>query len=111
MRPSRPSGSTPVSLSLIHLSDKVVCVSAAGVSDVMTPEKAFARENICKIYTLTDEQYAFLYGEEKAPEEKRPLFEHYVRRGQKLLRCGYTTGTCAMCIRDSTKAAVDSLNG
>ena len=77
------------------VSDKVVCVSAAGVSDVMTPEKAFARENICKIYALTDEQYAFLYGEEKAPEEKRPLFEHYVRNGQKLLRCGYTTGTCA----------------
>ena len=77
------------------ISDKVVCVSAAGVSDVMTPEKAFARENICKIYALTDEQYAFLYGEEKAPEGKRPLFEHYVRSGQKLLRCGYTTGTCA----------------
>ena len=77
------------------VSDKVVCVSAAGVSDVMTPEEAFARENICKIYALTDEQYAFLYGEEKAPEEKRPLFEHYVRSGQKLLRCGYTTGTCA----------------
>ena len=36
-----------------------------------------------------------LSGEEKAPEEKRPLFEHYVRSGQKLLRCGYTTGTCA----------------
>ena len=77
------------------VSDKVVCVSAAGVSDVMTPEEAFARENICKIYALTDEQYAFLYGEEKVPEEKRPLFEHYVRSGQKLLRCGYTTGTCA----------------
>ena len=77
------------------ISDKVVCVSAEGVSDVMTPREAFSRENICKIYKLTDEQYAFLYGEAKATEEKRPLFEHYVRSGQKLLRCGYTTGTCA----------------
>ena len=55
------------------VSDKVVCVSAAGVSDVMTPEEAFARENICKIYALTDEQYAFLYGEEKRRRSARSL--------------------------------------
>ena len=25
----------------------------------------------------------------------KPQFEHYIRSGQRLLRCGYTTGTCA----------------
>ena len=72
------------------LADAVVCVSPQGVSGVLTPKEAFARENICHLFDLSDEQYTALFS-----EKPKPKFEHYIRSGQKLLRCGYTTGTCA----------------
>ena len=79
-------------LELAHkLADAVVCVAPQGVSAVLTPQAAFAEENICRLFDLSKEQYAMLF----TKNDDKPKFEHYIRSGRRLLRCGYTTGTCA----------------
>ena len=70
-----------------RLADAVVCVAPSGVSAVLTPQDA------CALFGLSNSQYAALFAGSGA--KPKPQFEHYIRSGQRLLRCGYTTGTCA----------------
>lgn len=44
------------------IADAVVCVSPQGVSGVLTPQEAFAPENIQTLYRLSREQYETLFG-------------------------------------------------
>ena len=76
-----------------RLADAVVCVAPSGVSAVLAPQDAFAQDNICALFGLSTDQYAALFAGSGA--KPKPQFEHYIRSGQRLLRCGYTTGTCA----------------
>ena len=76
-----------------RLADAVVCVAPSGVSAVLAPQDAFAQDNICTLFGLSTDQYAVLFAGSGA--KPKPQFEHYIRSGQRLLRCGYTTGTCA----------------
>ena len=64
------------------IADAVVCVFPDHVSGVLTPDAAFAPDNIRALYALSEAQYTALFGQTKP---QKPTFEHYVRSGQKLL--------------------------
>lgn len=88
-----------------RLADAVVCVAPSGVSAVLAPQDAFAQDNICALFGLSTDQYAVLFAGSGA--KPKPQFEHYIRSGQRLLRCGYTTGTCAALGRRRGAVAAD----
>uniref|UniRef100_UPI003FED6FDA ABC transporter ATP-binding protein n=1 Tax=Gemmiger formicilis TaxID=745368 RepID=UPI003FED6FDA len=83
-----------------RLADAVVCVAPSGVSAVLTPQDAFAQDNICALFGLSSSQYAALFAGNGA--KPKPQFEHYIRSGQRLLRCGYLSS--AFSISYSSRA-------
>ena len=74
------------------IADAVVCVFPDHVSGVLTPDAAFAPDNIRALYALSEAQYTALFGQTKP---QKPTFEHYVRSGQKLLT-GHAPETVAL---------------
>ncbi len=52
------------------IADAVVCVSPQGVSGVLTPQEAFAPENLQTLYRLSREQYETLFGPPETCETK-----------------------------------------
>ena len=72
------------------LADAVVCVAPSGVSGVLTPQEAFAEQNIRRLFDLTAEQYAMLF---KMAIQSQSLST--ISAAGKAAALRLTTGTCA----------------
>lgn len=87
-----------------YVSDLVVCVANGHVDRVGSPREVFCGGYIRRLYDVRDDKFEEVYPHLDAPEPESDsktgpgaaaIEEPYVRSGQKQLRRGITTGTCA----------------
>ena len=97
-----------------HVSDLVACIAHGRIDRIGTAQEVFAGGYVRRLYEVDDEDFDAIYpgldqstSSPHADDEHSPTVtaqgaslsaapnDHYVRSGQRLLRCGMTTGTCA----------------
>ncbi|MBE6908506.1 MAG: cobalamin biosynthesis protein CbiD [Ruminococcaceae bacterium] len=74
-----------------RISDTVVCIRDGKIDRAGNPTEILTDRYIEELYLLPSGAYSGFFGR----AETDGTDACYVRSGQKLLRCGYTTGTCA----------------
>lgn len=78
------------------VADVVVCVAHGGIDRVDVPERVFAGGYIRRLYEVDDDAFDQIYpGLDARHEVVCDAAERSVRAGQRRLRRGVTTGTCA----------------